>query len=229
MRHVEPSWRLDAEGRSFFVLATDRSHGDLAIGQPLAVVDRRRRELIDAPWVWLRQEHGARVVSAATPGDRSGVGADGAVTAIAGVPIAVQVADCAPVALFDESGVIGVAHVGWRGLVAGVLDRTLDEMAQLGGTRAAAILGPCIRPESYEFGSTDLDSVAAVVGESARGVTSWGADALDLPGSIRHVLGQRGVDVVAELGGCTAVEADLRWSHRARGDRERQALVAWME
>ncbi len=184
---------------------------------------------MDAPWTWFHQRHGADVVTVRRPGDRAGTEADAGCTTVPRSPIAVQVADCAPVAFADRAGVVGVAHAGWRGLAAGVLERTLDTMAALGAAAPVAVLGPCIRPDRYEFGQEDLDALTGRLGEEIRAVTATGAPALDLPGAVRAVLSRLGVELSAEIGGCTAAEADRYWSHRARGERERQAMVVWID
>jgi YfiH family protein len=225
----DSSWSSQlADGRWAHVIATERRHGDLSVEQKPPVLDARRRAIVDAPWSWLQQVHGADVVTVRGPGDSAGVQADGVVTTVAGAPICVQVADCAPVAFIDSTGVIGLAHAGWRGLVGGILQATLAAMNELGATAPVAVLGPCIRPASYEFSRADLDQVSAVLGAGVRSWSSDGNPALDVPAGVRAVLDGLGVDVVADIGGCTAEQADRRWSHRARRDPERQSVVAWI-
>jgi len=205
------------------VVFTDRSHGDLAAGS--VGVDDRRRAIVDAPWTWLRQVHGARVVVVERPGQHAGEEADAAVTAVPGAVLSVQVADCAPVALVGGP-VVGVAHAGWRGLLAGVLPATVDAMRALGAGPIAATLGPCIRGGCYEFGDDDLEALAAVLGDGVRAVTSAGAPALDVAAGVRAALAAVGVDDLVDLGTCTAC-SPAHWSHRAGGDAARQAVVAW--
>lgn len=206
------------------VVFTDRSHGNLAVGS--VDVDDRRRAVAETPWTWLHQIHGSRVVVVTRPGEHAGVKADAAVTATDGCVLAVQVGDCAPVALVAD-GVVGVAHAGWRGLAEGVLPATVDAMRRLGAGPITATLGPCIRAGCYEFGVDDLDRVAATLGEGVRGTTSVGTPALDVPAAVRASLGGVGVTDLVDLGVCTACSAD-HWSHRARAEGERQAVVAWM-
>ncbi len=170
-------------------------------------------------WAVVHQVHGAEVVVADRPGHHGA--ADAIVTTTPGLHLAVRVADCAPIALLAD-GVVGVVHAGWRGIAAGVIPAALDAMAALGAREVRAVLGPCIHAECYEFGAGDLDAIAASLGEAVRGVTSWGTPALDVVAAVRAAL----PDVVDE-GVCTACSPD-HWSHRARGDRERQAVVAWI-
>lgn len=179
------------------------------------------------PWTWLRQIHGSDVVVVEQPGEHAGTAADGAVTAVPGAAVAVQVADCAPVALLGV-GTVGVVHAGWRGVAAGVLVTAVEAMRRLGPGPVRAVVGPCIRPPCYEFGAGDLDLVAATLGNGVRARTSAGRPALDLPAAVRRSLATAGVDDVTDEGVCTAC-SPRHWSHRATGDRRRQALVAWLE
>jgi len=208
---------------------TDRSHGDLAVQQLPDVVEPRRRALVDAPWTWLRQVHGAEVVVVDRPGAHVGEEADAACTRVSGAPLAVQVADCAPIALVAESGGgIAVVHAGWRGLALGIVDAASAALRAIAGPAATAVVGPCIRPDSYEFGASDLDDLVGAFGETVRGRTRDGAPAFDLPAAVGVALERNGVTDVTFVGGCTADTADRHWSHRARADAERQALVAWI-
>ena len=105
-------------------------------------LSRRQRLLADAPWTWLRQVHGHRVVVVEHPGDCRAEEADAAVTACAGAALVVLTADCAPVGLASPEGIVGVVHAGWRGLMAGRRggDGRDDEVARcqrgVGGARA---------------------------------------------------------------------------------------------
>lgn len=78
--------------------------------------------------------------------------ADALVTREVGVALAIQTADCAPVIFYDNSGIVGIAHAGWRGAVSGVLDNTLQAMKQLGALKnnLYAVIGPTIRIDHYE-------------------------------------------------------------------------------
>jgi purine-nucleoside/S-methyl-5'-thioadenosine phosphorylase / adenosine deaminase len=210
---------------------TDRGDGDMGHGGAYVKtvaeeVAARRRAVVDLPWTWLRQVHGDRVVVVTAPGDGAGERADAAVTDRAGCALAVLAADCAPVALAGSEGLIGVAHAGWRGLVAGVVERTVAEMRALGAGEIEAVLGPCIRPECYEFGADDLDAVAARLGAGVRGRTAAGASALDLPAGVVLALGAAGVTRVTDTGVCTACSA-RQFSWRRDADQARQALVVW--
>lgn len=231
MRHVPPDWTLSVEGAAaaIHVVATERRHGDLDLAVAGDLLERRRRAIVDAPWSWCRQVHGAAVHVVEAPGAVAGVEGDGLCTAVPATPISVRVADCAPVVLADPGGFVAVLHAGWRGLMAGIIAEGVEAMGRLGATAMVAVLGPCIRPERYEFGAADLDRVVDRFGPAVVGTTSEGRPALDMPAAVRAALDEHGIAIAAVLGGCTAAEDDRRWSHRGRGERERQAVVAWIE
>jgi YfiH family protein len=213
------------------VVFTDRGAGDLGhagdhVHAVRPEVEARRRAVVDLPWTWLRQVHGDRVVVVTEPGGGAGERADAAVTDRPGCALAVLTADCAPVALVGSGGVVGVAHAGWRGLVGGVLERTVGVMRARGAVDVRAVLGPCIRPECYEFGVEDLARVARRLGDGVRATTTSGAPALDVPAAVCAALSQVGVDDVHDVGVCTAC-SQVHFSHRARHELGRQALVVW--
>lgn len=88
--------------------------------------------------------------------------ADAVVTRRRGLALGVVTADCAPVLFADPgAGVIGAAHAGWRGAVAGVLEATVEAMLALGARRGEilAAVGPCIRQPSYEVAADLRDAV----------------------------------------------------------------------
>ncbi|HUQ40036.1 MAG TPA: polyphenol oxidase family protein, partial [Acidimicrobiales bacterium] len=143
-----------------------------------------------------------------------------------GGALAVLTADCAPVALASSEGVIAVAHAGWRGVAAGVIEATVAEMEALGATAIEAAIGPCIHAECYEFGPAELDGVAARLGDDVRSRTSAGRPALDLPAAVRAALRRAGVETVTDVDVCTACSPD-HFSWRARQELQRQATVVW--
>lgn len=213
---------------------TSRADGDLghagvwvAVEDVVPAVEARRRAVVDRPWSWLRQVHGGRVVTVAAPGDQVGVEADGAVSAHPDAALCVLTADCAPLALASPEGIIGVAHAGWRGLVEGIVERTVTAMRTLGAGEIDVALGPCIHAECYEFSAADLDAVAGRLGDGVRGRTAAGAPALDVPAAVGAAVTQAGARLVHDAGVCTACSPN-HWSHRARGELERQAVVVWL-
>lgn len=178
-------------------------------------------------WTWLRQVHGATVVTVASPGEGAGSEADAAVTATVGCRLAVRTADCAPVVLVGHEAV-GLVHAGWQGLEVGVVEAAVEAMRSLGQQPTTAHLGPCIRPGCYEFDGPERARLAERYGDVVLASTTWGTPALDLPAAVTAALRGSGVEVVHDSAGCTA--CDRRWySHRARGEAGRFATTAWLE
>lgn len=207
------------------VCFTDRSDGDFATGRSDTTLADRRRELTGADWVWLHQVHGATVVHAATGRDTAGVDADAVVTRDAGVQLAVHTADCVPVALMSEDGALAAVHAGWRGLEAGVIAHTVADLRTEPG-EVSAIIGPCIHVECYEFGEQDRRPLVARYGAGVAGTTTAGHPALDMVAATRAALAIERVTRIELIDHCTA--CDPSWfSHRARRDRGRQAMVVW--
>jgi len=172
--------------------------------------------------VGLTQIHGADVVAVDIPW-RPGEGphADAAVTARAGIALGIVTADCAPVLFADaEAGVIGAAHAGWRGAVAGVLEATVEAMVRLGAARPriAAVVGPCIGQASYEVAADLRDAVLTRDAADTRFFAD-GARAdrwqFDLAGYCVARLQAAGVSAAA-LGEDTMASPDRFFSHRRR-------------
>ncbi|MBK9181226.1 MAG: laccase domain-containing protein [Acidimicrobiales bacterium] len=229
---LRAAWTAAVAGGVVRVRFTGRAEGDLAVTGPEAALRERRAAVVDVPWTWLRQVHGAAVVVVDVPGAHAGATADAAVTTVPGAALAVHTADCAPIALVSADGVIAAVHAGWRGLEAGVVAAAAGAMRGLGAGRIEALVGPCIGPECYEFGAGELDRLAARFGPTVRARTTAGRPALDLPAAVRVALAEVDVVVRGQAGqapACTACRADECFSHRARGEGERQALVMWLE
>jgi hypothetical protein len=203
---------------------TSRADGDLSgdlSARPFDALPGAPR-----PWTWLRQVHGSQVAVVTTPGEHAGIDADAAVTATPGCVLAVRTADCAPVVLVGQHSV-GVVHAGWRGLLEGVVARTVEAMRALDEPTLTAHLGPCIRPGCYEFAGPERAAVVERFGPSVAATTVQGTPALDLPAAVRVALADAGVPRLDDAAGCTA--CDQRWySHRARGETERIATIAWI-
>ena len=214
----------------------------------LAVVHNRRRVAqalaLPAEPRWLSQVHGTAVhragalarsapsdavPSGAAPSDSVPV-ADAAVTRETGVVLAIMVADCLPVLLAAEDGsVLGAAHAGWRGLVAGVIERTVESMDQ-DPSRLHAWLGPCIGPRHFEVGDDVRQAfLAAGDGPSAFEATPAGRWLCDLPALARARLAQLGVTRVAGGRWCTVADPVRFFSHRRDRQTGRMAALLWRE
>ena len=167
------------------------------------------------------QVHSPTVVVAErpwSPADRPR--ADAIVTRTPALAIGVSTADCGPVLLADaQARVVAVAHAGWRGALAGVLEATIGAMEKLGADRRhmAAALGPTISQANYEVGS---DLVARFIEDDPASERFFvpagrpGHARFDLPGYIVERLQHASVGAVENLGRCTYAEADQFYSYR---------------
>jgi YfiH family protein len=173
--------------------------------------------------VGLTQVHGADCVTVNAPWQPGeGPRADAAVTRRPGVALGIVTADCAPVLFADaDAGVVGAAHAGWRGAVAGILEATLAAMVALGAdpARVVASVGPCIAQASYEVAADLRDAVLA---QDAASVRFFGAGGrpqrwqFDLAGYCVARLRAAGVGRANALGADTMADADSFFSHRRR-------------
>jgi YfiH family protein len=207
------------------------------VGDDPEAVARNRAVLarwVGVPVVFGRQVHGTRalLISPSTApddplrqdaGDHGGC--DALVTATTRVGIGVLVADCVPVLLADSAaGVVAVAHAGRVGLLAGVLQATLEAMTGLGARedRIRVALGPSAGPCCYEVGEQVHAQACAVI-PALHSRTTWGRPSLDLRAGCAAVLGDR-VASLTRLGGCT-IEDPSSYSYRRASQTGRQAGV----
>lgn len=201
---------------------------------PASVADNRSRLLREGalPSVprWLRQVHGTDVVRFGTrAGDDAEPEADAAATSDPGVVLAILTADCLPVALAAADGSeVAAAHAGWRGLAAGVLERTVDAM-KTPADRIVAWLGPAAGPSAYEVGEevfrafVDHDAAAA----SAFVATRPGHWHLDLYALAQRRLNAAGVTRIHGGGLCTISDPQRFYSHRRDRTTGRMATLIY--
>ncbi|MCS7267147.1 MAG: peptidoglycan editing factor PgeF [Geminicoccaceae bacterium] len=168
-----------------------------------------------------RQVHGTGCVrvDAPWPADCPPEG-DALVTTRADLLLGVTTADCAPVLLADpRAGVVGAAHAGWRGALAGVLEAVVAGMVAAGADPASivAVVGPCIGRRSYEVGVefrqrfVEQDPLSErFFLESGEG----GRPRFDLEGYCCARLARAGVGRVQAVGRDTAAEPELFFSYR---------------
>jgi YfiH family protein len=205
-----------------------------------AIAENRRRAveavLPGGELATVHQVHSAKVVVAeqSWPQDER-PHADAMVTDQPGVLLGILTADCAPVLFADvEAGVVGAAHAGWRGALAGVTDATIKAMEGLGARREnmAATIGPCIAQGSYEVDEAfrarflDSDSANASFFMQAEGAQPR----FDLQGYVVERLRTAGLIVVEALDLDTYADSDRffsyrRATHRGEADYGRQVSL----
>lgn len=206
-------------------------NGDDWIAVAANRADLRRRLALPASPHWLHQVHSTTVFDADAQQDTGDEPqADAAVARGADVVLAVLTADCLPILLCSDDGAaIAVAHAGWRGLAAGVIEATL---ARMGGDAAHVLawLGPAIGPASYEVGE---DVRAAFVAADAQASDAFAATReghwhCDLVRLARQRLAKSGVGRV--FGGGFDTFADARfYSYRRENCTGRFATLIWRQ
>ena len=210
--------------------------GDHVGDDPVAVrANRARLEAgLPGPVRWLRQVHGIAVHDADASAPDAPAVADAAITTRPGTVIAVMTADCLPVLMADARGRgVGIAHAGWRGLAAGVLEATVDAMrARLGGdTPLQAWLGPAIGPAAFEVGDEVREAFCALDASAAKAFVPGPAPGkwlADLYALARLRLASRGVTDVSGGGLCTVTDATRFYSHRRDRPSGRLASLVWL-
>lgn len=225
------TWTLPLDQHRVQVRSTTATHGDFAIGRGIEsgcdanTVSSRRRSIHTQPWTWVRQVHGCELVVPRGPGEWAGSQADGVLTRAPATPIAVTTADCAPVVLISNDAV-AVVHAGWRGALAGIIERAADRLLADGTEPVAALLGPCIGVAHYEFGPRELSLLVEAFGPDVVGTTGWGTEGLDMAAVVSASCRRAGFPEPEP----TACTSDPNYfSHRVRGDRGRMATVVWLE
>jgi polyphenol oxidase len=260
---LQPAWRVSPRVRA---LVTTRAGGvseppygrmsdgvarpgglnlGLHTGDDAARVEENRARLLrltGAPATWLEQVHGDTIVRADNvPTGTAVPRADASVTDVPGVACVVMVADCLPVLFADEAGrAVGAAHAGWRGLVAGIVEKTAQQVAALGNVRIEtlhAFLGPAIGPRAFEVGEDVRRAFMAQALGSERGPTSdafapraeaCGKYLADLYALARLRLARHGIERVTGGDACTVTQRDRFYSYRRDGVTGRMAALIWL-
>lgn len=213
-----------------------RRNGDA----PLAVAHNRAqlRDGLCLPGEprWLRQVHGIDVLRADAAADArqdDEPQADAAITSTPRTVLAVLTADCLPVVFAAVRGdEIAVAHAGWRGLAAGILEATLHAL-RTPPQHLLAWLGPAAGPDAYEVGDEVCDAFVTIRPQAADAFVAtrpghWRMDLYALARQRLVAAGMRG-DAIHGGGQCTISEPQRFFSHRRDGASGRIATLAWLE
>jgi YfiH family protein len=237
---IAPEWPAPPCVRAFVTTrAGGVSEGEYASmnlgassGDDAANVARNRdivRAHLPADPFFLAQVHGNAVADPSSPADRPK--ADAAVTGAKGRVCVVLTADCMPVFLASRDGSrVGVAHAGWRGLAAGVLENTV---AAIGGDpgEVLAWMGPAIGPDAFEVGPEVREAFVAVDAgaDAAFRAHRPGKFMADLYALARGRLARAGVREVHGGGFCTYHEQDRFFSYRRAQKSGRMGAFIWIE
>jgi len=204
--------------------------GDL----PAAVQNNRgvlRKELnLPAEPNWLSQTHSDGVVRVGAFGLKDEAEADAAFTDEPNQVLAVMTADCLPLLLATKDGSeLAIAHCGWKGIAAGIIERTLDQF-EVSMDEVCAWMGPAIGPEHFEVGQDVLDAILALDKEHESAFKPhngrWLADIYQIT---RQQLVKAGVGFIGGGSECTFSQSEDFYSYRRDGKTGRMASLLWRE
>lgn len=235
-----PAWPAPANVRALQTLRTGGCSpapwdsfnlGDHVGDSPMLVAANRAklRALLPGEPLWLQQVHGITAVDADFSSNL--LVADAAIARQKDKVCVVMTADCLPVLLCDRAGtVVAAAHAGWRGLLAGVLEATIDKMEVPAG-ELLAWLGPAIGPKRFEVGdevrTVFIDQAPdAALAFSPKLPGKWLANIYTLA---RQRLQAAGVDSISGGDFCTASDTERFFSYRRDGVTGRMASLIWLD
>lgn len=203
--------------------------GEHVEDNPTAVAENRQRltAQLGCQPAWLRQVHGIAVAEA---DPRLVAEADASWTATPGIACTAMTADCLPALFCDRAGSrVAAAHAGWRGLVGGVLEATLDTLA-LPAEEVLVWLGPAIGPQAFEVGAEVREAFVAVHPQTAAAFLpsrNAGRFMADIYALARLRLAARGVTAVYGGGFCTVSDPRF-YSYRRSARTGRFASLVWL-
>lgn len=207
----------------------------LRVGDDPAAVAANRAALAAACEVaardlaWMHQVHGAGVCYLGAGMTEPPGPVDAMFTDVPGRPLCVLAADCLPVLVADPaSRLVGVAHAGREGLVAGVVPALITAMTAAGASPALmrALTGPSICGGCYEV-QADLQARVSAAVPEARCQTTGGTAGLDIAAGVRAQLAAAGVGWIRSVPRCTKECGDL-YSYRRDGTTGRFAGLIWL-
>ncbi|MFA9460612.1 peptidoglycan editing factor PgeF [Thiohalorhabdus methylotrophus] len=239
----EPHWTAPPNVRTFVTTRTggvsappfESFNLALHVGDDAEAVAENRRRLreglcLPAEPAWTAQVHGTRCTRA-EPEGAADAEADAAVVEGPGAVGVVLTADCLPVVLARADGAAAaVAHAGWRGLAAGVVDEAVRALGS--PERIHAYLGPAIGPDAFEVGAEVREAFLAGADEDRRAFHArndrWLANLYILASQRLKRLGVP-PHCISGGGFCTFSDGDRFFSHRRDGQTGRMATLVWLE
>lgn len=185
-------------------------------------------KLRNGEWNWLSQEHGAEIIWLDEHERTFGDAGDALGTSSSQKVLAITVADCLPLLLIEESGILSLLHLGWRGIDQGLLEKNIRLIKTKSQEPMGAVMGPCINACCYEFGQNDMNDLVEKYGPKIVSETLTGALSLDMKECVREILSTYDVEVKYDDPFCTNCDP-RHWSFRSDGTGKRQVMIAWKE
>ena len=198
---------------------------------PSSVEENRQRlvgdlELPSEP-AWLHQVHGRNVVL--VDSSYQEISADGSFTRERGIVCAVLTADCIPLFLTDSVGsFVGLLHVGWRSLVAGLIESGLIAFAVDPGELLVWI-GPGIGADAFIVDDDVRQQLVGQFPENKKACSRYGNKwRINLSRIVEQHLRNAGVKWIGNSRMCTAADSKSWFSHRRDGHCGRMASLIWL-
>lgn len=183
------------------------------------------------PLAYMQQIHSSKVILATEALLNQKMQADAMVDSSASVACAVMTADCLPVLFCNKAGtVVAAAHAGWRGLAAGILEKTIMAM-NVPEEEIMAYMGPAIGPDAFEVGQDVWDAFCLQDRQQELAFTNIGEGQYlaDIYALARRMM--RNVGITHIYGGefCTVLEREHFFSYRRDGQTGRMVSAIWIE
>lgn len=205
------------------------------VGDIQPQIEANRHRLVDAlnlvyPPFWLSQTHSTLALPAKTDTDYPK--ADASYTQSPHIVCAVLTADCLPILLTDAKGrEIAAIHAGWRGLLNGIIENTLEKLEFCRDSETLVWFGPAIGPQAFEVDETVYNAFLAhdLDNQSYFKPTPTGRWLADIYSLARHRFKPYGIHRFYGGSYCTYTQADLFYSYRRDKVTGRMASLIWME
>ncbi len=178
--------------------------------------------------LWLTQTHSAQVIRASYANTDSI--ADACFTTRTNHVCTVMTADCLPILCCDEKGQHAAAiHAGWRGLLAGVIETTVNAM-DVDSKSLLVYLGPAISQDNFVVSEVIKDQFIALDPHTRHAFkeVSRGHFAADLYAIARMRLAKLGIEQIFGGEFCTYDESDKFFSYRRENQTGRMASLIWL-
>ncbi|MFY0641789.1 MAG: peptidoglycan editing factor PgeF [Bermanella sp.] len=236
---IQPNWPAPKNVKCLSTIRTggvslapyDALNLGLHVADNIEHVQLNRQRLVQylpAQPLWLNQIHGTHVIH--TSNYKGVCDADASFANTANQVCTVMTADCLPVLFCNTQGTqVAAAHAGWRGLLDGVLENTVNEFDQ--ADQVMAWLGPAIGPDVFEVGQevkdafTTQNPACAVCFKPSNNAKKWLADLYSLA---RVRLLAAGVKRVYGGEFCTFTDESRFFSYRRDGVTGRMASCIWL-
>lgn len=240
MSFILPKWSLPDNIKAISsTRAGGFSEGDFAslnlgmhVSDDASLVQKNREQLQQASGmpsapVWMNQTHSTLVAPVSETSEQA-IESDALVTSSPNLVLSVMTADCLPVLFASKDGtMVGSAHAGWRGLVGGVLENTLQHFSG----EVTAWIGPAISQDAFEVGEEVRQQFVDVNASDAEAFYQHkpGKFMADLPLLAKNRLARMGCHDVTLSGLCTFKDSENFFSYRRHSNTGRQASFIWIE